>query len=62
MCLGQREDSEILQIIQIEGCVILIDQNGILAHDGMPLYAYQICNIDKIVMFSWWSQNSPCNG
>ena len=39
MCLEQREDSEILQIIiQLEGCVILIDQNGILAHDGMPLY------------------------
>ena len=37
MCLGQREDSEILQIIQLEGCVILIDQNSILAHDGMPL-------------------------
>ena len=37
MCLGQREYSEILQIIQLEGCVILIDQNGILAHDGMPL-------------------------
>ena len=29
MCLGQREDSEILQIIQLEGCVILIDQNGV---------------------------------
>ena len=51
MCLGQREDSEILQIIQLEGCVILIDQNGILSHDGMPLYAYQICDFDKIVMF-----------
>ena len=36
MCLGQREDSEILKIIQLKGCVILIDQNGILAHDGMP--------------------------
>ena len=51
MCLGQREDSEILQIIQLIGRVILIDQNGILAHDGMPLYAYQICDFDKIVMF-----------
>ena len=51
MCSGQRVDSEILQIIQLEGCVILIDQNSILAHDGMPLYAYQICDFDKIVMF-----------
>ena len=62
MCLGQREDSEVLQFIQLEGCVILIDQNGILPHDGMPLYAYQICDFDKIVMFYWWSQHAPCNG
>ena len=51
MCLGQREDSEILQISQLEGCVILIDQNSIPAHDAMPLYAYQIYDFDKIVMF-----------
>ena len=37
MCLGQREDSEILQTVQLLRCVILIDQNGILARNGIPL-------------------------
>ena len=30
MCLGQREDTEKLHIVQLYGCVILIDQGVLL--------------------------------
>ena len=46
MCLGQMEDTEILQVVQLLGCIILIDQKGILVYKGMPLYANQICDFD----------------
>ena len=38
MCLGQIEDTEKLHIVQLYGCVILIDQQCILVYKGVPLY------------------------